>query len=151
MMRIVNRVFRGVLEDEEVFKNFEHNKVRLPPMTKIKLDFGTLLIFKGGKYRLMGKCENAEKQLASVEKQLASVGIKSRTCILQTMVVVHDIGARPTFPKNAMYEPELFPSALVKTPRGKANMFKSGKVVFLGVKCILDCYAILHSINGADD
>lgn len=136
---ITNINYKGFLAPGEVVKiNF--NEAMKPPVQHVeKTDCGaTMIIFKSGKFRLMGvtTCvldfiDQLPFKIANFEMQSASVAINFG-CVIN----LRDLHKRLTSLK-CLYEPELFPAArLLKYNPMCVNVFQSGKVTIVGVRDI---------------
>jgi TATA-box binding protein (TBP) (component of TFIID and TFIIIB) len=137
---IANINYKGVLADGEV------DKVTFPsqwsPLSQsvVRCSIGSMIIFKSGKFRLMGVKEpiNSFDQLPL---KVESIQVQSISLIAQygRPVRLGFLHSRLTS-RRCMFEPELFPAArLLDFNPVCVNVFSTGKVVMLGVRDFNSC------------
>ena len=132
-MKINNIVIAGVIDDDTAIKY--HRIVKTPPYMKIyKTKDYTLIVFKSGKCRIMGK---------KIPQHLPVIVSERR---LQTMSASHNLKCDSIHLKQAShhfkqmgykveYEPEIFPAMRLRTfDPICVNIFSSGKITLLGLK-----------------
>src|SRR3981189_289507 len=165
-LQIVNSVWRGEVNREMNLKIFESlicnvaniKKVQYhqkqPEQLVIKFDDGcTMLIFKSGKFRIMG---------GKIDELTAHCNIISVTCkhhnnipeiILQTMTLVYSYSHPIKLAKlstliKCYFNTECFPAVqITKFKPIHVNVFASGKVIICGIKDVEDAKNIKNELD----
>ena len=165
-LEIVNSVWRGKMNHQINLSTFEsliqnglniksvYYHQKQPEQLVIKFNDGsTMLIFKSGKFRIMG---------GKIDELTAHCNIISVTCkhhnnipeiILQTMTVVYAYSYSIKLAKlstliKCYFNMECFPAVqITKFKPIHVNVFASGKVIICGIKDIEDAKNIKHELD----
>ena len=131
-----NAVFQQILSNLAPCKNIK----KTPHVYKIKNSNGTLLVFKSGKIRYMGR------GIPPFGIEIVRVmSMTAKSCLNQKLNLY--LVSRK-YSSISIYEPEIFP-ALRFTNFNPicVNLFASGKVMMLGLKTINEGEEILNTLK----
>src|SRR5271163_3999867 len=150
-MEIVNYVYRGNLQEQlhlpNLLASIRHPDVQLirhqtkqPEQLIIKFrNSNTLIFFKSGAFRMMGKCDDISTHL-NIYEIINQFSTQIPKIILQTMTVCYNYNRKIHLTamacENSMqYTAEFFPAIQNRVfPGIHINIFSTGKVTITGVK-----------------
>ena len=142
-MEIVNTNY--ICKSNEVLQQILSNLVpcknkRTPHMYKIKNTNGTLLVFKSGKIRYMGR------GIPPFGIEIVRLMSMTTTSSLNQKLNLYQLSRK--YSSISIYEPELFPALrfINFNPRC-VNVFSSGKIIMMGLKTINEGEHIYKSIQ----
>jgi len=131
----------------ETIKSIRH-QTNQPEQLIIRLVNGnTLLIFKSGAFRIMGKNDSLDNHF-DVYLLLSQISNVVPEIILQTMTASYNFKRKINLNKladepNTHYTAEFFPAVhITKFKPVHVNVFSTGRVTVCGIKDILDCNII---------
>jgi TATA-box binding protein (TBP) (component of TFIID and TFIIIB) len=144
---IANINYKGLLDANEI-KKIEFPQMKPPAQRIFQCSLGKLLVFRSGKFRLMG--------VKAPTSNFSELPFKVSSIELQSATVIDDLGytlnlinlSRTLTCRRCCYEPELFPGLrLTEFNPMCVNVFASGKIMILGVKdldTIFDICSMVH-------
>src|SRR5271163_4473322 len=151
-MEIVNYVHKGNLKEKldlGTLKNLiQHPKLiiirhqtKQPEQFLLKFkNFNTLIFFKSGAFRLMGRCDELESYFL-VYQIIEQFSDKIPDIILQTMTATYNYHRKIHLcalaeEEHMQYTAEFFPAVQIRHrfPTTHINIFSSGKITVTGVK-----------------
>ena len=164
-MEIVNYVHKGNLEEKldlgTLSNHITHPKLiairhqtKQPEQLILKFsDCNTLIFFKSGAFRLMGRSDDLESHFI-VYEVIALFSDKIPNIILQTMTATYNYNQKIHLcalakEEGMRYMSEFFPAVQIRNrfPTTHINIFSSGKITITGVKDELLLPDIKHYLD----
>ena len=147
---ITNINYRGQLAPGEIGKIDFPKSMRAPVQHVIRLRFGKMIVFRSGKFRLMGV-----KSRKIMLNNLLKLPLLPESIEVQSATATGELGraldlrllASNLTSRRCQFEPELFPAArLLDFNPLCVNVFSSGKIIMMGVRDLDSCSTLLTNV-----